>query len=136
MSLNKLIQQVKSISPMERGQVTLPMMDGADIGEIFDRFLNPDNIGFLSYFRGRQIPTIALGFGLCELEDSNDDRAFLLSVLRNYSMFTVTEKGLRSSELTKIASGYLQMQQEIEIEQAKKDQGLLGRITSLGKNKS
>lgn len=127
-NLKQLINQVKSQSPLERPQITLPLTDGADVGEIFDRFLDPSNILFLSFLRGRQIPTMAVGIGLSQIQDMNDEKAFLEIVLSHYLMLTVTEKGYRSDALTKIASGYLQMQQEIEIEQEKKDQSLLDRL--------
>lgn len=131
MSHNKIIKQLKETSPLERAQITIPLTDGADIGEIFDKFLSIENIGFLSFLRNRQIPLVSLGMGISNITNPNDTQEFLNIVLTHYLMLTVTEQGRRSDDLTKIASGYLQMQQEIEIEQNKREQGIMDRIKSI-----
>lgn len=91
----------------------------ADIGEIFDRFLDPVNSRQLSRFEKAEIFYACLLDAYSNCSDEYDVDGFLRTFVEDVFILSSSEKGFRSQQLHDIAVGQLNRDFAIEMARIK-----------------
>lgn len=123
MSLRKYITEKIKSTPVTDGHliVTPSKGSGADISEIVETMIEPENQIPFALFDKDQVFSAAIMDGLLNTESPDDLENFLIGFLDSYRRGSVSVEGWRSKQVTNIATGYFGYKGEIDKEMMERE---------------